>query len=635
MTQQDTFGQDTANDRALTLATQDHTGGYTGPSAVGQQNLFNSLEEAKAAFLALLRGKNVTDQFTYEQMVQAVGAEFRVMYKKESGEPIQFGAARRKAAFEQYVDDFRVQELQHEQQRAAQFRVDLLALLSRFPDIKHYSRWQTWRPRLESEPVFARAKDDAERESVFEEYAEERWQEYCRQEAEARESAKKELYQLFANSDYDLETTWEQVEAELRATPSAEDIIERLTVEEMIFEWSKYYEELEKQDEEMEKEEERQRLRQERINRIAFRAQLEQLKLGGYISDCKTTLWEDILPFIEDSPIFDNDPESGSTAMVIFRVFVYDTEQHLRPMRSLANEVMQDREFGFSLSTTLDEFQNELEDDERTASFEDWEVMAIFKISRRKVTEVAGKALIHHIKRLRPSVRHTDAWEDIAPKLDYKGHDDLDEETRREIFEEYKRELREGSGASERSVERDQRNGHAQRSHSTNGPVESNAYEADRKRSNVDRERRARRVESPARYLDDRDRYADGGRIPSTDHFFHRRDSRDRERSHGDRFRASRADPRDRPVDLSYEDEPVREEPDRRPVRKSDSDSWTYTNRQQTSRGRRDERRRWHPYEDTRSDAARSRVSRVATPETNVTERAVRSGSEEGEIEEI
>lgn len=632
LTQQDPFGPESSHDRV----SQDHTGGYTGPSAVGQQNLFNSREDAEAAFSALLRSKNVTDKFTWEQMVMAVVAEFRVTYKKPSGEPVQFGAANRKAAFEQYVLDFRVQAEQLEQQRAAQFRLDFLGLLSRFPEIKHYSRWQTWRPRLQSEPVFARAKDDAERESVFEEYAEERWQEFCRQEAEARENAKKELYQIFASSDYDLETTWEQVEGDLRANPSAEDAIQRLTIEEMIIEWNKYYEELEKLEEQMEKEEEKQRLRQERKNRQAFEAQLEQLKLEGHISDCKTTLWEDIYPFIKDAAIWDNDPDDFPHAMDMFRFFVYETEQELQPKRSIATEALRKLGFGFDSSTTLADFKKELDQDERTALFENWEVMAIFKIFRRKVTEEATKELLYRIKRLRPSVRHTDTWESVAPNLRYEGYEDLDDETRREIFEQYKRELREGSGLSDRSADRDQRNGHT-RPRSANGPVEVNAYEAERKRLGEDRERRARRADSPGRYRDDRDRYndRDGGRMPSTDYFFRRRDSRDRDRSHGDRSRASRADPRDKPVDLSYEDEPVREEQDRRPVRRFYSDSWIYTNRSQTSRGHRDERRRWHPYEDTRSDAARSRVSRVTTPETTATERAVRSGSEEGEIEEI
>jgi len=126
-------------------ATQDRPTGYTGPSALASQAqpTYATTEQAEAAFFELLRRHNVDDQWTWEQTMKAV-------IKEPQYKAIKLPADR-KAAFEKYVADFRAQAEQQEQDRAAQFRIDFTAMLSRRPEIKHYSRWKTIRPLIENE----------------------------------------------------------------------------------------------------------------------------------------------------------------------------------------------------------------------------------------------------------------------------------------------------------------------------------------------------------------------------------------------------------------------------------------------------------------------------------------------------
>lgn len=258
----------------------------------------------------------------------------------------------------------------------------------------------------------------------------------------------------------------------------------------------------------------------------------------------------------------------------------------------------------------------------------------------------AVDALRSRIKRLDPPVRVTDAWDQVQPRLEkYEEYKVIEsDELRESAFDKYIRRLKERDEDAERDRElrdrdrgrrdydrgdRDYRSSRGERrggSRVSRTP-EPDAYEADRRKAQADRERSYRKVSgfSPSRdRRDDRDRYRD------RDRDYDRRSVRDYDRREDERERLYRArgDPRGGRDELDYGDTRSTGSADRRRRRESDTESVASRS---AKRYRRDSRERDRS-KDTRKDVGRERS---AIPEMEMKEeKAVHSGSEEGEIEE-
>lgn len=176
-------------------------------------------------------------------------------------------------------------------------------------------------------------------------------------------------------------------------------------------------------------------------------------------------------------------------------------------------------------------------------------------------------ALRSRIKHLEPPVVLSDTWEQVRARIEkteeYRllGTDDL----RRSAYEKFMRRLKEKEEHDREFGRRDQherdydhRNGYARdRRYKTRSP-EPDAYEADRRKAQADRERQYRKSSvtglSPPhrRYRDERDRYERrSSKQGSLSHYDHERRERDAER---ERLYISRADPREKASELDYGD---------------------------------------------------------------------------------
>ena len=196
------------------------------------------------------------------------------------------------------------------------------------------------------------------------------------------------------------------------------------------------------------------------------------------------------------------------------------------------------------------------------------------------------------IKHLEPPVNNDDSFESIKPRLEsYKEYQILDDEARQIGFSKYIRRLQEKAEDAERerarresrrdrdrSVHRDRdyrrsydyddRRDRGSGRHRTRTP-EIDAYEADRRKAQADRERSYRKASfglTPPprdrrdgdRYVSDRDRDREPPRERRSDRYesMYERERREREMER-ERNYASRADPRDRGKSamLDYGDE--------------------------------------------------------------------------------
>lgn len=279
----------------------------------------------------------------------------------------------------------------------------------------------------------------------------------------------------------------------------------------------------------------------------------------------------------------------------------------------------------------------------------------------------AVDALRSRIKRLEPPVRVTDTWAEVQPRLEkYEEYKALEsDELRESAFEKAIRRLKERDEDAERDREahsqsrgsrrdydrgdREYRSGRGERrgpsGQSTRTP-EMDAYEADRRKAQADRERTYRKVSGISPPRDRRDERGDRDRYRSRDRDFDRPRARDPDRREDERERLyrTRGDPRGSRDELDYGggtggtsgtggvDTRSVASGDRR--RRRDSDTESVASRS-AKRYRRDSRER------ERSKGPRiPRRERSAIPEEETEdvkkqdEKAIHSGSEEGEIEE-
>lgn len=311
-------------------------------------------------------------------------------------------------------------------------------------------------------------------------------------------------------------------------------------------------------------------------------------------------------------------------------------------------------------STLFEDFFEIMRTDPRTATIDEQSMQGIFayvvgKVKKREEEERrdseyherrAMDDLRSVLKHLDPPVLATDSWETVRPRVEKSEEFRAlkSESLRQSAFDKYIRRLEEKKKDRERDRsrrdprdrdrdrrdrDREYRNGHSDshRRHRTRTrSPEHDPYAAERRQAQQDREARYRNNDStglspPYRRNRDDDRY-ERSRQGSGDHYGRERREREaeRERSYvsrgGDPL--NRADPRERDVgELDYGDS--------RPVstrRRRDSDE---------SADRRDSKRaRYSPRRD------RDRRSRTPAkePELPKEDPGLRSGSEEGEIEE-
>jgi len=260
----------------------------------------------------------------------------------------------------------------------------------------------------------------------------------------------------------------------------------------------------------------------------------------------------------------------------------------------------------------------------------------------------AVDALRSRIKRLEPPVRITDTWEQVQPRVEkYEEYKAVEsDELRESAFDKVIRRLKEKEEDADKERElrdrdrsrrdydrgdRDYRSSRGERrggSRVSRSP-EPDAYEADRRKAMADRERSYRKTSgfSPARdRRDDRDRYRDR----DTRDYERRPRDGDRREDERERLYRARGDPRGSRDELDYGDSRSTAS-DRRRRRESDSESVASRS---VKRYRKDSRERERSKGPRRDRAKEPSVIPEDGVKKENDEKAIHSGSEEGEIEE-
>ncbi|KAL4950608.1 hypothetical protein BDW69DRAFT_54282 [Aspergillus filifer] len=658
--------------------------GLAAGSALGttQEPDYGSLEEAEGAFMKMLKRHNVQPDWTWEQTMRETIKDPQYRALKDPRD--------RKAAFEKYAVEVRLQEKDRAKERFAKLRADFNTMLKRHPEIKHYTRWKTIRPIIEGETIFRSTNDENERRQLFEEYLLELKKEHVEQEAAVRRAAMDDLVTILKSLDLEPYTRWSEAQAIIQSNERVqnEEKFKNLSKSDILTAFENHIKSLERAFNDARQQQKAAKARKERHAREQFVDLLKELRSKGMIK--AGSKWSNIYASIHEDPrylgILGN---SGSSPLDLFWDVIEEEERSLRGPRNDVLDVLDDKRFDVTSKTTFEEFNSIVSGDRRTANIDPDILQVIFqriqeKAFRRTEEEKhaadrhqrrAVDALRSRLKRLDPPLRVTDTWDQIKPRLEkYEEYKALEsDELRQSAFDKAIRRLKEkeedadrdrdrsrdrdrGSRRGDHHHDRDrdrerdrdyrsyrgERRGPASRQSRTPEP---DAYEADRRKAQADRERSYRKVSglSPIRErYDDRDRDRDRDRrdrdrdrersTRSLSHYERERRDREEER---ERLYRTRGDPRGSRDELDYGGDSkstVSTSNDRR--RRRDSDAESVASRS-AKRYRRDSRDRSR---DVRKDRERRErtpaAGSVAGADEGREEKAVHSGSEEGEIEE-
>jgi pre-mRNA-processing factor 40 len=244
----------------------------------------------------------------------------------------------RKAAFEKYAVEVRLQEKDRAKERIEKLRKDFATMLRSHPEIKHYTRWKTARPIIEGETIFRSSNDDNERRQLFEDYIIELKKAHIERETTTRKAAMDELVDILKSIDLGPYTRWSEAQGTIQSNHriQSDPKFKTLSKSDMLTAFENHIKNLEKTLNDARQQEKNQKSRRERQNRDRFLGLLQELKAANKIK--AGSKWSQIHPMImEDERYQAMLGQSGSTPLDLFWDMVEEEE---RALRSTRNEIL-------------------------------------------------------------------------------------------------------------------------------------------------------------------------------------------------------------------------------------------------------------------------------------------------------
>lgn len=349
---------------------------------------YNTFEEAEAAFMKLLRKSGVQADWTWDQTMRHIIKDTQYRSLKDPKD--------RKAAFEKYAVEVRLQEKDRAKERLAKLRTDFSTMLKSHPEIKHYTRWKTARAIIEGETIFKSAKDDNEARQLFEDYILELKKINVEQEAVTRKAAMNELIDILHGLNLEPYTRWSEAQGLIQSHErvQSQEKFKTLSKSDILTAFDSHIKGLERTFNDARQQQKNQKIRRERQNRDRFKDLLQELKSAGKIK--AGTKWMDIHPLVEkDDRYTDILGQSGSSPLDLFWDVVEDEERALRTTRNDVLDVLdvceerhhqerkangrQDKRFEIQQKTLFEEFRTLMQTDRRTANIDRDTLSLIFE----------------------------------------------------------------------------------------------------------------------------------------------------------------------------------------------------------------------------------------------------------------
>lgn len=291
---------------------------------------YSTFEEAEAAFMKLLRRSGVKPDWTWEQAMRTIIKDPQYRALKDPKD--------RKAAFEKFVVEVRLEEKDRAKERLAKLKTDFTTMLKSHPEVKYYTRWKTAKPIIEGETIFRSTDDDNERRQLFEDYIVELRNQHAEQEANKRKSAIEELAHILKDLNLEPYTRWSEAQGIIQESEriKGDEKFEALTKSDMLTAFENHIKSLERTFNDVRQQQKSQEARKFRQNRDRFIDLLSELRSAGKIK--AGSKWSEVYPSFESDERYQNIlGQPGSTPLDLFWDIVEEAE---RALRSVRNDVL-------------------------------------------------------------------------------------------------------------------------------------------------------------------------------------------------------------------------------------------------------------------------------------------------------
>ncbi|KAG0371274.1 hypothetical protein BC939DRAFT_503074 [Gamsiella multidivaricata] len=426
---------------------------------------FSTKEQAEDAFKNMLKETGVTSTWTWEQTMRAVVTNPMYRALKTTAE--------RKTAFQEYVDDRRIQEKLEEKARQQKQKQDFLDLLKSSDKVTHASRYTTISRLFAEEPAFKSIEGDHYRQSIFDSYV----GELIRQEREDARQRRKfgtaALTALLQSMDeITLTTRWSEARELLQEKKEYKEseTIQVLHKMEQLTIFEDHIKQLEKDYDQKRARERVLRKRTERKRREAHKELLVELRSKGQLN--AKTCWMQIHPQIKDDSRYqDMLGQPGSTPMELFWDMIEDLDEKLYQDRKMIQDLMKSIDYEVQPETTLDEFCAAITKQEKAVHVPAEDLKLIFeqllgkavhhaKEEKRRQERLARKkaeSFRFMLKSLSPPVTVESKWDDVKAKAELTPEfASLEtDDKRKEVFDRYIERLKERIAKNHDSDEED------------------------------------------------------------------------------------------------------------------------------------------------------------------------------------
>ncbi|KAF8987137.1 hypothetical protein BGZ52_005947 [Haplosporangium bisporale] len=425
---------------------------------------FATKEEAEKAFKNLLKETGVTSTWTWEQTMRAVVTNPLYRALKTTAE--------RKTAFQEYVDERRIQEKEDEKARQKKLRHDLQELLANSDKVTHTSRYTTISRLFAEEPAFKAIEDDRLRYSIFDSHL----SELIRKEKDEARLKRKTGMAAFLSllqslKDITFMTRWAEAKDLLQENAEYKaDSIQILSKIDQLSVYEDHIKHLEKEYDARRSRDRTLRKRAERKRREAFKELLAELRSKGQLN--AKTCWMQIHPLIKDDSRYQTVlGQPGSTPMELFWDLIEDLDERLYQDRKLVQDVLKNIDYEIVPETTFEQLAELMKNHEKTSNLVSEDLTLIFeqllakavhraKEEKRRQEKVARKkaeSFRFMLKNLTPAVTVESTWEDVkvrsASTPEYHALES--DEKRKEIFDRYIERLKERIAKNQNSDDED------------------------------------------------------------------------------------------------------------------------------------------------------------------------------------
>lgn len=472
----------------------------------GEEVVYETKEEAKAAFKQLLKDKGVPSTASWEQAMKQISADKRYNAIPKLNE--------KKQAFNAYKTQKAKEEKEEERQAAKEAKEKLYEYLTSHPHMNSNMLYRKAHELLESHKEWS-VVPERDRKDVFEDAVFFLSKKEKKEEAELRAKQKEELAILLEDvKEITYKTTWIDAQEVLSSyKPFKNNILfENIDKEDMLAIFIEHIKALELDYEDEKQKKFAKERRGQRINRDNFIKLLNELHEKKKLDS--TSLWADLYSIIsKDSRYGVMLGQPGSTPLDLFKFYLEDLKSTMHEDKKTIKEVLRQASFDVEPDTSYEKFHSIISSSDKTKGIDKGNIKLHFLSllekaeAREKEAQRAEErklrrkeaAFRHMLKDSSPPITKDDEWNKIKSRFEkesaYVAFSD-DDKSRLKLFKEFAASLEPESNSDDYS-EKHKKKRHKKEKKHKHRSKRSPSYDMTGS-SDEDRKKKQKKTEEPS-----------------------------------------------------------------------------------------------------------------------------------------